>query len=296
MGLPLRGYSVWLLLVVVALGCDELQPPAPEQTAARAVSGRAGGAFDPATTGSVSGRVAWHGPLPEVPPFEARSHVPIGKPGQPRLVRANPNTPAIDPTGRGVAGAVVFLRGVPPEKARPWDHPPVRVEQRDRRLHVVQGQTDSRVGFVQLGDAVEMVSRDEHYHMLHARGAAFFTFTFPDPDRPRTRTLTARGVVELASAAGHYWMRAYVFVDDHPYYARTDSQGRFQLEGVPPGEYEVVCWLPSWLAERQERDPETSLVTRLTFRPAVERRHSVEVRRGTTAREEFTLSLADFAP
>ena len=59
----------------------------------------------------------------------------------------------------------------------------------------------------------------------------------------------------------------YLFVDDHPYYTRTDSEGRFRLTGVPPGCYEVVCWLPDCREDRHEGDPETSLVTRVYFRP-----------------------------
>jgi hypothetical protein len=251
--------------------------------------------FDPTTAGTITGRVAWAGPLPKVPPFEIRALIQPGdKQGQPRLIRENPNAPAVDPATRGVAGAVVFLRGVRAEKARPWDLPPVRVEQRDRRLHVLQGDTDSRVGFVRTGDEVEMVSREARFHSLHAGGDAFFTLTFPDPDRPRRRRLTSPGLVELTSAANYYWMRGYLFVADHPYYARTDAQGRFRLERVPPGRYEVVCWHPSWLEQGHDRDPETSLVFRLRFCPPVERERRVELGPRGEAVAELSLSAADF--
>jgi hypothetical protein len=226
-----------------------------------------------------------------VPPFEIRSFSPAG---QPRLIRENPNAPAIDPPNRGVAGAVVFLRGVPADRARPWDHAAVRVEQRDRRLHILQGEAASRVGFVRTGDEVEMVSRDPLFHALHAGGVAFFSLTFPDPDQPRSRRLTSRGLVELTSAAGYYWMRGYLFVDDHPYYTRTDAQGRFRLDRVPPGRYELVCWHPSWLEARHDRDPETSLVIRVAFRPPVERRQQVEVPRQGNVAADFSLSTGDF--
>jgi hypothetical protein len=289
-----RPLPVWVLLCgVAALGCDERLPPPQKQQPAPV---KTGSRFDPTTAGTITGRVTWAGPIPKVPPFEIRALIPPGdKEGQPRLIRENPNAPAVDPSSRGMAGAVVFLRGVAAEKARPWDLSPVRVEQRDRRLHVLQGDIHSRVGFVRVGDEVEMVSREARFHSLHAGGDAFFTLTFPDPDRPRRRRLTSCGLVELSSAANYYWMRGYLFVADHPYFARTDAQGRFRLERVPPGRYEVVCWHPSWVEQGHDRDPETSLVFRLRFRPPVERARPVELEPRAGAVAELSLSAADFA-
>jgi len=40
----------------------------------------------------------------------------------------------------------------------------------------------------------------------------------------------------------HRWMQAWIVVQDHPYYAVTDGQGRFDLASVPPGTYELVFW------------------------------------------------------
>ena len=179
--------------------------------------------FDPATAETITGRVTWTGDIPEVAPF--RSWVHLTPQGGDKLVRENPHAPRIDPMTKGVDNAVVFLRGVLPAESRPWDHPPVRVEQDDYRLHVRQGETDSPYGFVRRGELVEMVSRQNEFHSLQVRGAAFFTLAFPDPDQPRSRQLQNTGLVELTSGAGYYWMRAYLFVDEHPYYTPADSSG-----------------------------------------------------------------------
>jgi hypothetical protein len=179
-------------------------------------------------------------------------------------------------------------------RSRPWDLPPVHVVQRDYRIHIRQGDVEGRDGFVRRGEAVEMVAAEPVFHSLHAGGAAYFTLVFPDPDRPRRRVLDRAGLVELSSAAGYYWARAYLFVDDHPYYAHPDAAGHFVLPRVPPGEYEVVCWLPSWREASHERDPETSLIFRLHFRPPVERVQKVRLGPGQTREVTFTLAPADF--
>jgi len=283
-GRGLKGAAI--LLVAGALGCGDArtQPPAEP-----APSPEAGSLFDPANAGAVEGRVLWAGEVPSVPPLIERPNIAGPVFDKESVAWPNPNAPVIDATTRAVQGAVVFLRGVDPRRARPWDLPAVRVVQQGKQFHVRQGDCDGAVGFVRRGDGGEMVSADPVFYSLHAGGAAFFTLAFPDPDRPRTRRLANRGLVELTSAAGHFWMRGYLFVDDHPYYVRSDAEGRFRLTNVPPGHYEVVCWRPDWREERHERDPESSLVTRLFFRPPLESARPIQVLPKGTAAVELTM-------
>jgi len=42
----------------------------------------------------------------------------------------------------------------------------------------------------------------------------------------------------------HAYMESWALVEDHPYYAIADEQGRFTLTEIPPGTYEVVVWHP----------------------------------------------------
>jgi hypothetical protein len=37
----------------------------------------------------------------------------------------------------------------------------------------------------------------------------------------------------------HPWMRAYIHVLSHPFYAVTGSDGTFEIKGLPPGKYEI---------------------------------------------------------
>ncbi len=253
-----------------------------------------GNNFDPATAGTIRGEVVWQGKVPQVSPFLVRANPIGGDALAKRQVQPNPNTPAINPQNNGVGNAVIFLRGVDLTKAKPWNLPAVRIEQRDLHLQVLQGDVDSSYGFVRRGDPIEMVSRDPYFHSLHGDGASFFSLVFPDPGQPLSRGLKEKGVVELTSAAGYYWMRAYVFVDDHPYYTRTDAEGRFTLDQVPPGNYEVVCWIPSWREARHERDPESGLITRLIFRPPVSWVESVTLLREELKEVSFAPSMAAF--
>jgi hypothetical protein len=235
----------------------------------------------------LTGQIRWAAPLPHAEPLPGE-RLPID--GKTVAIRHVPNLPAIDPATRAVAGAVVFLRGIDPAMARPWDHPPVTVELCKGRPMIRQGDSPpAHVGFVRVGDAVTMVSREPVSHALRARGAAFFTLTFPDPDWSRSRIMDRPGVVNLTSAVGYVGMCGHLWVSDQPYFTQTDAAGRWSLPRVPAGKYEVVCWLPDWHVRKYERDPETSPVVRLFFGPPHEWRRPAAVKRGAETSVDFAI-------
>lgn len=286
---PVRTACCFALLLALS-GCDQPLVPAEDAEGPLADVGRR---FDPASTGTVEGRVIWEGPRPVVPPFRAPVSPLSEQAGGKKRSWHNPHTPAIAPDG-SLAGAVIFLRGVDPDCSRPWDLPPVRIVLRDYLIHVWQGNTVSRCGFVRQGDTIEISSAQPVFHSIRARGAAFFSLTFPLRSQPCRRRLDRAGVVKLTSGAGYFWMRGHLFVTNHPYYTHTDSAGRFVLPQVPSGTYEVVCWLPDWRPAGQELDADTGLTTRLTFRPPLQLIQTVTVRPGQRALLPFRVSGESF--
>ena len=275
-----------LLVLALLAGCDEPAAPPVADTAPRPEIGQR---FDAKSTGRVAGRVVWTGPRPVVPPLRSIIDPLTDQPPPPPRDWANPNAPVIADDG-GVASAVVFLRGIDVARSKPWHYDPVSVELADHRFVIHQGKNKARVGFARAGDRVEFVSRQPLLHVAQARGAGFFSLTLPEPDRPRARPLTTPGVVELTSGAGFFWMRAYLHVDHHPYYALTDEKGQFQLDDVPDGDYEVVAWHPNWRIAREERNPDSARVQQARFaeRLALTRRARVEP--GAASRLDLDLS------
>jgi len=280
-----------LACVAALAGCGE-NPSAPRASADQATE--AGSAFDPSTAGAVGGMVKWAGDIPTAPPFRAPvSPLPEEAIG-PKREWPNLNAPRIDPQTRSVGNAVVFLRGVDSRRARPWNHGPARVEMRDYQIHVRQGDADGPIGFVRRGDAVTLDGEQGVFQCIQGRGANFFALTLPAGCASRDRVLDRCGVVELSSSAGQFWMRAYLFVDDHPYFARTAADGRYTLPQAPPGDYDLVCWMPDWREASHEIDGDSRLVCRLTFRPPLEVKQRVHIEAGATATAEFTLSVDQF--
>jgi len=235
-----------------------------------------GTTFDPTTSGRISGRVTWNGPIPNPAGFLYGVPRANGAGFEFRTAE-NPNRPQIDPKTRSVKEAVVFLRGIDSGASRPWNLPPVAVEMGQGQITVIQGERRGRVGFVRRGDAISVSSNETIYHVLRGRGAAFFGLTLPEPNHPISRTLVKPGRVELSSGTGLYWARAELFVADHPYYTVTDADGRFAFDRVPAGNVEVVVWMPGWHAANLERDPDSTQVVRQRYSPPLERVISVTI-------------------
>ncbi|HWM41104.1 MAG TPA: carboxypeptidase-like regulatory domain-containing protein, partial [Burkholderiales bacterium] len=40
----------------------------------------------------------------------------------------------------------------------------------------------------------------------------------------------------------HSWMKSWVVVAEHPFYAVTDAAGAYRIANVPPGKYRVRMW------------------------------------------------------
>jgi hypothetical protein len=272
------------LATVVCLGCDAPTPncdPPPIKSTDTSTPARNG------PTGTLTGQVTWVGEKPR--PLTIETFRPVASGRAERVSRSAPNVPAVDIQTGAVEGVLVYLQTVS-GTSRAWDHPPVTLELHDERPMIRQGNGPLRnTGIVRRGDAITIVSKQDRFQSVRARGAAFWTMTLPDADRPITRRLDKPGIVELSSAGGYYWMHGYLFVSEHPYCAVTDSAGQFAISGLPPGDYNVTAWLPSWEVSRRERDPESTAVTRIFFGPHHEWRKNVSVRADEKAEVKFTV-------
>ncbi len=265
--------------------CSDLpQPPRDEKEEPAETLAES---FDPAATGTIRGQVVWDGEIPLAEEFVVRTNA-----FNPHMHRkpahfVTPHLPKVQPYKQGVANAVVYLRNIDPRRSKAWDQPPARIAFHDRQLLVEQGNQRTPVGFVRRGSSIEIVNRDTEYHNLHARGAAFFALPLIETKRTHERKLTQAGVVELSCAAGYFWLHAHLFVAEHPYYARSDGEGRFTFEQVPTGTYEMICWLPSWQVLRKEIDPETAIIARWAWAAPKEQTATVRVGAGKSSETTY---------
>lgn len=88
--------------------------------------------------------------------------------------------------------------------------------------------------------------------VLNSDGILHNVHLYPEKSRPknlamprylRKKTLSFQVPEQIEiKCDAHGWMRAYVVVAEHPYYAVTDEEGRFRLTDVPAGTYTLEVW------------------------------------------------------
>lgn len=241
-----------------------------------------GDRFNVDETGKLTGRVVWDGPLPDLEKYRQL----------PGTHRANPRLPKIS-EDRGIGGILVAVKGIDSSRSKPWDWPEPRVLISQEGLGIEPYGVQT-IGVVRNHTTVELVSEEAGYVMLRGRGANSFTFPFLEQGQTIRKKLNHAGWVELSSGSELYWHSAWLYVSEDPYLAITDADGRFKIEEIPNGEYQLSAWMPAWEWTAVERNPESGLIRRIRYAPMVKKSENVTVRAEQSADRELRFQLANF--
>ena len=128
----------------------------------------------------------------------------------------------------------------------------VLLRPRDRKVTALPGRAEldnkncafaPHVQVVTAGSELLLKNSDPILHTVHARLGKETLFNVGLPRwRQITKSLDRPGVVRIDCDVLHTWMSAAIVVSDTPYFALTDQAGRFRIEGLPPGLYEMEVW------------------------------------------------------
>mgnify|MGYP000863214709 CR=1 FL=1 len=141
-----------------------------------------------------------------------------------------------------LAEAVVALRGKTLADAAPKHQPETAsIDQKNF-------QFTPETTLVRVGDSVTFTNSDDAIHNVRASvKIASFNVNMPPKGSHTIKCDKAGGVKDPIEVGCifHSAMRAWVFVFDHPYYQLTGEDGRFRLEGIPPGSYDLEMRHPA---------------------------------------------------
>ena len=94
---------------------------------------------------------------------------------------------------------------------------------------------------VRTGQPIKIRNSDDTLHNIHPRPTKNAEFNIGQPRKgmETTKTFDKEEVMIPVGCDVHPWMRSYITVMSHPYFAVTKEDGSFEIKGLPAGEYEV---------------------------------------------------------
>ena len=217
------GVCVWVLLL--AAGCGS--PPEPAATAPAVTENP----VDPATAGSIAGRIVLEGSPPAAEPINMAS--------DPYCESQGGGTNGEYTTGAGgtLGNVLVYVKDGLGDLKFPVPAAPAVLDQKGC-LYL------PRVLGLQVGQTLEIRNSDSTLHNMHAipENNQEFNKALSLQGLNHTHTFSTAEVMVPFKCDVHRWMRSYVGVLPHPFFAVTRADGTFQLTGLPPGTYTVEAW------------------------------------------------------
>lgn len=141
-------------------------------------------------------------------------------------------------TNGKLANVFVYVKSGPPAlmHAGPTTAQPVILDQKDCRY------MPHTIGVVR-GGTVEFRNSDPTMHNIHTMptvvGNEVIDVSQGPRGAPQTKRFDKPELMMPVRCNNHPWMNAFINVSETPFFAVTDSSGRFELHGLLPGDYEL---------------------------------------------------------
>jgi hypothetical protein len=156
----------------------------------------------------------------------------------------------VNPKNRGVKNVVVFLR---PDSTNPKAEfskeqlPPGDASRKPGEVVIDQPccMFVNRVTVARVGDklVVKNSAPVPHNFFWDSSNNGAYNVTIPKMDKwTMPEAIKKENPPIQFKCTIHGWMTGYVRVFDHPYYAVTDENGKFEIKNVVPGKYRIVYW------------------------------------------------------
>jgi plastocyanin len=186
-----------------------------------------------AAAGTISGTVTYDGKVPNLKPLDVAAE-PICAKKHPTV----PNEVLVLGPGNAMANVMVrVVKGLPAGKAWPAPKEPVVMDQ--------QGcQYVPHVMGIMVGQPFKVLNSDGVLHNVHALPSVNrpFNMAMPPTRKEAEETFGKEEGMFVVKCDVHPWMRSYMGVMSHPFFAVTKPDGKFSLANLPAGTYEVEAW------------------------------------------------------
>ena len=137
--------------------------------------------------------------------------------------------------------------------------------------HAEINQTDCmyapRIQGVVAGQTIDIKNSDGTLHNVHTYKGTESWFNKPQiKDSPAiSQEMPEEAKIIKFACDVHPWMRGFVVVNAHPFFAVSGADGTFNIEKVPAGEYAVEAWHPHFGVKNGKVKVEDGKTAELSF-------------------------------
>jgi hypothetical protein len=97
---------------------------------------------------------------------------------------------------------------------------------------------------LQVNQPLMIINSDSTQHNTHpmAKNNPEWSQTQPEGAAPMVKTFPRPELSIPFKCNQHPWEKAYVGVFSHPFFAVSDSDGNYKIDGLPAGSYKITAW------------------------------------------------------
>lgn len=222
-----------VLLAVLALaiaGCSKSEE-APSAAQESAAAKPAAATVDPATAATVTGSIKFTGTAPRPAKIDMSQD-----PGCLQASKGPSVVETIKAEGGNLAEVFVYVKEGAPEGSFEVPKDPVVIDQTGCHYepHVVGVMT---------GQTVRILNSDPTTHNIHPtpKNNREWNESQPPKGTPLEKTFAREEIMMPVKCNQHPWMKMYVNVVRHPFFAVSSKDGKFEIKGLPPGNYTLAA-------------------------------------------------------
>jgi hypothetical protein len=224
------GLCLAAMLVAGCSGKSKNEQPAPATSAAAPVYFK----VDPATAGTITGRIHFAGKRP--PQGKA-----IDMSEEPACVEAHhgkayDESLVVSKSG-GLGNAFVYVKNGLEGKTFAIPADPVTIDQSGCWFR-------PRVLGIQTGQVLKVINSDPVTHNIHPMAEVNREWNHSQGagDPPIARKFLKPEIMIRVKCNIHSWMHAFIGVVSNPYFAVSKDDGTFAIGNLPPGTYTIAVW------------------------------------------------------
>jgi plastocyanin len=236
----MRLRNAWVSLLGITLAATVTACGGSQETASKSAepsspsAAPAGQKVDAATAGDVKGVVTLDGVAPKNEAIKMNADPVCMREAKGTQTQ---ETYMVGSDGKSLANVFVYVKDGLGNYVFDTPTETAKIDQKECRYH-------PHVFGMRVGQPLEIVNSDPTLHNIHAMPKTNSEFNNGQPIQgmKMTHTFDKKEVMVPFKCDVHGWMNAYVGVLDHPYYAVSDANGKFELKTLPPGTYTIEAW------------------------------------------------------